>query len=200
MAKWILTMALLTVTPYWELTDVKQWSEEQLIDFFGNSPWSQPAEGVTGRGGNDGVLTFLATAKPVQLAEQEQRRRRIKKIAGVDAVQDPSWEEFQEFLERDAAKYIVLAVAIPTEATRDGSEMSLMENQSILKIGKQKIKMSGYFPPSPTDPFTRLIFPRSGTDTAKELVFELFLPGTGAPYRQVFYQRKAMTYRGRLEM
>lgn len=200
MAKWILTMALLTAAPYWESTDVKLWSEEQLIDFFGNSPWSQPAEGVTGRGGKDGVLTFLATAKPVQFAEQERRRRRIKKIAGVDAVQDPSWEEFQEFLERDAAKYIVLAVAIPTEATRDGSEMSLMENQSILKIGKQKIKMSGYFPPSPTDPFTRLIFPRSGTDTAKELVFELFLPGTGAPYRQVFYQRKAMTYRGRLEM
>ncbi len=200
MAKWIVTMMLLTVTPYWESTDVKQWSEEQLIDFFGNSPWSQPAEGAAGRGRNDGVLTFLATAKPVQLAEQEQRRRRSKKIAGVEIVQDPSWDEFQEFLERDAAKYIVLAVAIPAEATREASEMSLMENQSILKIGKQKIRMSGYFPPSPTDPYTRLIFPRSGADETKELVFELFLPGTGAPYRQVFYQRKAMTYRGRLEM
>ena len=123
-----------------------------------------------------------------------------KRLPALKFVQDPSWEEFQEFLERDAAKYIVLAVAIPTGATREASEMSLMENQSILKIGKQKIRMSGYFPPSPTDPYTRLIFPRSGADATKELVFELFLPGTGAPYRQVFYQRKAMTYRGRLEM
>ena len=193
-------MMLLTVTPYWESTDVKQWSEEQMIDFFGNSPWSQPAEGAGDRGRNDGVLTFLATAKPVQLAEQERRRRHSKKIDGFEIGQDPSWVEFQEFLERDAEKYIVLAVAIPAEVMQQASEMSLMESQSILKIGRQKIKMSGYFPASSTDPYTRLIFPRSGSDTSKELVFELFLPGTGAPYRQVFYQRKMMSYRGRLEM
>jgi len=197
MAKWLAILTLLTANPFWDSTDVQQWSEEQLLDFFGNSPWSQTAEAVTGR---DGILTFLATAKPVQNAEREQRRRRMKKIAGVDTVQDPAWDEFQEFLERDISRYIVLAVAIPVEATRDGSEMSLMENQSVLKLGKQKIKMSGYFPPSPTDPFTRLIFPRAGTENAKELIFELFLPGTGTPYRQAFYPRKLMTYRGRLEM
>ncbi len=196
MTKWFVVLTLLTVTPFWETTDVKEWSEDQLIDFFANSPWAQPAESSAGKG----VMTFLATAKPVQLAEVERRRRQVRKVAGVDAVQDPAWEEFQEFLSRDAGKYIVLAVPIPAEATREASEMSLMENQSVLKLGKQKIKMSGYFPPSPTDPYTRLIFPRAGTEKAKELNFELFLPGTGTPYRQVFYQIKAMTYRGRLEM
>jgi hypothetical protein len=196
MAKWLAIMTLLSVTPFWETTDVKEWSEEQLIEFFGNSPWALPAESATG----NGVLTFLATAKPVQLAEVELRRRRIKKVAGVEVVPDPSWEEFQEFLERDAAKYIVLAVAIPIGSTQDASEMALMENQSIMKVGKQKVKMSGYFPPSATDPYTRLIFPRTGTDTAKELSFELFIPGTGTPYRQVFYTRKTMAYRGRAEM
>jgi hypothetical protein len=196
MTKWFALLTLLTATPYWESLDVKEWSEEQLLNFFGNSPWSQPAESAPG----NGVLTFLATAKPVQLSEIEKRRRQMKKIAGVDAVQDPAWEEFQEFLERDASKYIVLAVAIPIEATREASEMSLMENQSMMKVGKQKIKMSGYFPPSSTDPYTRLIFPRAGTEKVKELVFELFLPGTGTPYRQVYYPAKAMNYRGRLEM
>jgi hypothetical protein len=134
------------------------------------------------------------------MAEVEKRRRTMKKVAGVDVIQDPAWDEFQEFLERDAAKYIVLAVAIPAEATREASEMSLMESQSVMKLGKQKIKMSGYFPPSPSDPYTRLIFPRAGSEKAKELVFELFLPGTGTPYRQVYYPIKGMNYRGRLEM
>ena len=196
MTKWFALLTLLTATPFWDTIDVKQWSEEQLLDFFGNSPWSQPAESTAG----NGVLTFLATSKPVQLAEVEKRRRQMKKVAGIDVIQDPAWDEFQEFLERDTAKYIVLAVAIPAEATREASEMSLMENQSVMKLGKQKIKMSGYFPPSPTDPYTRLIFPRAGTEKAKELVFELFLPGTGTPYRQVYYPTKGMNYRGRLEM
>jgi len=196
MTKWFALLTLLTATPFWDTIDVKQWSEEQLLDFFGNSPWSQPAESTAG----NGVLTFLATSKPVQLAEVEKRRRQMKKVAGVDVIQDPAWDEFQEFLERDTAKYIVLAVAIPAEATREASEMSLMENQSVMKLGKQKTKMSGYFPPSPTDPYTRLIFPRAGTEKAKELVFELFLPGTGTPYRQVYYPTKGMNYRGRLEM
>ena len=196
MTKWFALLTLLTATPFWDAIDVKQWSEEQLLDFFGNSPWSQPAESTAG----NGVLTFLATSKPIQLAEVEKRRRQMKKVAGIDVIQDPAWDEFQEFLERDTAKYIVLAVAIPAEATREASEMSLMENQSVMKLGKQKIKMSGYFPPSPTDPYTRLIFPRAGTEKAKELVFELFLPGTGTPYRQVYYPTKGMNYRGRLEM
>lgn len=196
MTKWFALLTLLTATPFWDTIDVKEWSEEQLLDFFGNSPWAQPAESTAG----NGVLTFLATSKPVQLAEVEKRRRMMKKVAGVDVIKDPAWDEFQEFLERDTAKYIVLAVAIPAEATREASEMSLMENQSVMKLGKQKIKMSGYFPPSPTDPYTRLIFPRAGTEKAKELIFELFLPGTGTPYRQVYYPTKGMNYRGRLEM
>jgi hypothetical protein len=196
MAKWFALLGLLAAAPYWESADVKDWSEEQLIDFFANSPWAQPAESSA----QNGVMTFLATAQPVQLAEKEMRRRRIKKIAGVDVVADPAWEEFQEFLERDAAKYIVLAVAIPVEATQDASEMALMENQSVMKIGKQKIKMSGYFPPSPTDSMTRLIYPRAGTEGAKEIVFELFLPGTGTPYRLAIYSKKGMNYRGKLAM
>jgi len=193
MTKWLALIAFLSVTPFWESTEVKDWSEEQLIEFFGNSPWAQPAQSHTG----GGVLTFLATAKPVQLAEVERHRRRTAKA---DNGQDPAWEEFQEFLARDAAKYIVLAVAIPPQSTLDASEMALMENESVMKLGKQKIKMSGYFPPSPSDPYTRLIFPKAGADTAKELLFELFIPGTGTPYRQVFYPRKTLTYRGKLEM
>lgn len=197
MTKWLALLSLLTAQPFWDTTDVDKWSEEQLIEFFENSPWAQPAESSnTGTG----VVTFIATAKPVQLAERELRRRRTKKLPGGDAPADPAWDEFQEFLERDSAKYLVLAVSIPAQATLEASEMAIMESQSVIRVGKQKIQMSGYFPPSPTDGFTRLIFPKAGLENAKEIRFELFLPGTGTPYRQVFYQRKSMTYRGKPEM
>ena len=78
--------------------------------------------------------------------------------------------------------------------------MAMMENQSIMKIGKQKVKMSGYFPPSPTDGYTRMIFPKGNAADAKEIVFELYIPGTGMPNRMAIYSRKGMIYRGRLEM
>ncbi len=196
MAKWLALLLLAAATPFWESAEPKDWSEEQLIEFFADSPWAQPAESASG----GGVVTFLATATPVQAAELELRRRRTKKIPGMEAPVDPAWEEFREFLERDANKYIVLAIAIPAGATQDASEMSLMENQSLLRLGKRKIKMSGYFPPSASDPYTRLIYPRAGTDDAKELVFELFIPGTGAPYRHVVYPRKNLNYRGQPAM
>lgn len=196
MAIWLGLLMLLSAAPFWESAPPQDWTEEQIIGFFGNSPWCQPAEASQG----PGVTTFLATAKPVQDAERELRRRRLKKLPTGDFPQDPAWDEYQEFLSRDAAKYIVLAVMIPASATQDASEMALMENSSVLKLGKQKIKMSGYFPPSPTDPYTRLIFPRVGADSAKELLFDLFIPGTGTPYRSVYYPRKNLTYRGNLEM
>ena len=197
MAPWLAILTLLTVTPFWESSEARDWSEEQLLDFFGNSPWALPAQSSNA---SDGVLTFLATAKPVQLAEIEQRRRRIKKLPGMDPVADPAWDEYQEFLARDGARYIVLAVAIPIHATMDAAEMANMENESVLRLGKRKIRMSGYFPPSPTDPYTRLIFPREDAATVKELLFELFIPGAGAPYRHVFYTTKKLSYRGKLEM
>lgn len=174
-----------------------EWSEEELLEFLSNAPWAQPAETVGGAGrGRGAVRTFLATAKPMQAAELEQRRRRMPK----DSPADPSWDEFQEFLARDAAKYIVLAVAIPENASQDAKEMATMENESFLRLGKQKIKMSGYFPPSPSDPWTRLIFPRKDFKGIKEFDFELYVPGTGTSYRQAFYRVKDMNYRGQLEM
>jgi hypothetical protein len=195
MAKWLMLM-LLAATPFWETAQPEEWTEEQLIEFFQQSPWVQPAEAAQGQG----VQTFLATAAPVQAAELELRRRRIKKLPGGEAPVDPAWEEYREFLERDGGKYIVLAVAIPVEATQEAEEMALMENQSVMKLGKRKVKMSGYFPPSSSDPYTRLIFPRGGTDEVKELVFELFLPGTGTPYRTAVYPRKQLSYRGAVAM
>lgn len=189
----VLLLMLLAATPFWESRTPQEWTEEQVLEFFSVSPWARQAESMSSGAGAATVATILATAKPMQEAEVEVRKRRFKKS---QQIADPAWDEYQEFLERDMSKFIVLAVQVPAEATRDAEEMARLENESVLRIGKTKHKIAGYFPPSPTDPWTRLIFSRKITEGAKELSFELYVPGTGAPYRQVVYPVKQCVYRG----
>jgi hypothetical protein len=198
MVKSLLLALLLAANPFWLNKDVKDWSEEELIEFFSISPWAQPAEAVGATGSRTSVSAFLATSKPMQAAEFELRRRRLNRA--VVGAPDPNWDEYREFVDRDSGKYIVLAVAIPLEASRDSAEMAVVENESVMKVGKKRVKVSGYFPPSQTDPFTRLIFPRPILDNLKELIFEIYVPGTGTPYRQVIFLKKDLFYRGILEM
>lgn len=186
---------LLAADPYWVTKECSQWSEEELELFLSDSPWARQAEAVAMRGAKGTASrTFLATATPMRIAEQEWRRRRIPKDLREN---DGAWQEYQEFLEKDAAKFLILAVAIPKQAAMDAKEMAEMENQSTLRVGKKKIKMSGYFPASESDPFTRLIFARAGVEGAKELVFELYVPGDGGGnFREAIYVAKEMQWKG----
>ncbi len=164
--------------------------------FLSDSPWARPAEAVGMRGAKGNASrTFLATAEPMRLAESEWRRRRIPKDLREN---DGAWQEYQEFLGKDAARFVVLAVAIPKQAAMDAKEMAEMENQSVMRLGKRKVKMSGYFPASESDPFTRLIFSRVGVDGAKEIVFELYVPGdVGGNFREAVYVAKEMQWKGK---
>lgn len=188
---------LLAADPYWVTKECSQWSEEELELFLADSPWARQAEAVAMRGAKGTASrTFLATAAPMRLAEQEWRKRRIPKDLREN---DGAWQEYQEFLEKDAGKFLILAVAIPKQATMDAKEMAEMENQSTLRLGKKKVKMSGYFPASESDPFTRLIFARAGVEGAKELVFELYVPGDGGGnFREAIYVPKEMGWKGTL--
>lgn len=183
--------------PYWVTKDCSQWSEEELELFLSDSPWARQAEAVAMRGAKGtSSRTFLATAAPMRLAEQEWRKRRIPKDLREN---DGAWQEYQEFLEKDATKFLVLAVAIPKQAAMDAKEMAEMENQSTMRVGKKKVKMSGYFPASESDPFTRLIFARASVEGAKELVFELYVPGDGGGnFRESIYVTKEMQWKGTL--
>jgi hypothetical protein len=187
---------LLAVTPFWEAKDCAQWSEEELELFLSDSPWARPAEAVALRGARGTASrSFLATAAPVRLAETEWRRRRIQKAL---READDSWQEWEEFLAKDSSRFIVLAIALPPAAAQDAREMAEMENQSLLRVGKKKFKMSGYFPSGASDPFTRLIFPRVSLDSVKELVFEIYVPGDGGSnFREAVYLTKELNWRGK---
>ena len=182
-----LWLALLAA-PFWETKAPQEWSEEQLLRLLTESPWAQ---GVA----QTGKTAFLATANPMQEAERELARRRKAKNA------EPPDPEFTDFLAQDQGKHIVLAIGYPDpRPLADAVEAKRMEEESLLKVGRRKYKMTGHFPPTPSDPYLRMAFPREIGPSDKNLVFELYLPGVGGTYGMVEFRLKELLYHGKLEM
>jgi hypothetical protein len=182
-----LWLALLAA-PYWETKPPPEWSEEQLLRLLTASPWAQGIEKL-------GKTAFLATALPVREAERELARRRKAKGA------EPPDPEFSDFLAEDHGRHIVLAISYPDiRPLSDAAEARRMVEESILKIGRKKYKMTGHFPPTPSDPYLRMAFPRELAPGDKSLVFELYLPGVGGTYGQVEFRLKELLYQGKPEL
>lgn len=188
---------LLFADPYWTAKPPAQWSDAELLALLSNSPWAQAAEGP---GQNaPPVEVFLATAAPMQLAEKERDRRiAIRRKPGTPI---PENTEFKLWMEDNRASQIVLAVRMPnSKGFLDEGEVRKMEKETTMRAGKKKIKMTGSFPPSDSDPYLRLAFPRQVDLTDKSLIFELYLPGVPAPYRTVEFRLKDMVTGGKLEL
>jgi hypothetical protein len=172
----------LATAPFWETKAPRDWSDAEVKQLITDSPWAQDVD--------SGVSVFLATAHPIRQAEQEWMRRR--------KVSDP---DFAEFMDEDQGQHIVLAVAYPdAKALANAPESRRMEDESILKVGKRRFKLTGHFPPTPSDPYLRLVFPREIAPGDKSLVFELYLPGVSMSYRTVEFRFKDLLYRGKPEM
>jgi hypothetical protein len=183
----ILLWMALAVAPFWESKPAADWTEQQLHVLLTDSPWAQAVE----RGG---PVAFLATAQPIQDAEREIWRRRTAK-GGVGP--DP---EYGAFLEKDHGEHIVLAIAYrDPRPLADANEARRMEEESVLQVGKKKYKITGQFPPTPSDPYLRLVYPRKVTPADKSLVFDLYLPGVSG-YHTVEFRLKELLYRGKPEL
>jgi hypothetical protein len=180
----------LAVLPFWETRPPEQWTDAQVQELLTNSPWAQPA--LDSRGA--GIAVYLASARPMREAEFELARKQ-------PPIDDPGAEEYRDSLRENQGKQIVLAVALPDrKALEDPAEVKRMEQECVLKVGRKKYQMTGHFPPSVTDPYVRLVFPRAVTVADKSLVFELYVPGLPSPYRRVEFRIQDLTYRGALEM
>jgi hypothetical protein len=145
------------------------------------------------------IQVFLATAGPLQLAEKERDRRiEARRKPGTPA---PENTEYQLWMEDNRAMQIVLAVRIQNnKGFLDEREVKRMEEESIMHAGKKKIKLTGSFPPSDSDPYLRLAFPRQVELGDKSLMFDLYLPGVPAPYRNLEFKLKDMVSNGKLEL
>jgi hypothetical protein len=188
--------ALLAAAPFWEAKTAREWTPAELTEMLNRSPWAQPA---TASGFSMApVQTYLSTAAPMREAEAELLRRRA--IAR-RAPEPAETEEFRQFIEQQRGESIVLTVKFTdTNALADAQELKRMEEESVMKIGRKKYKITGHFPPTPSDPYLRLVFPRQVGPSDKIVEFDLYLPGTPGPYRIAEYVVKELMYRGKLEL
>jgi hypothetical protein len=196
----LLLLLFLFADPFWVSKPAAEWTDPQLTALLTNSPWAQAVEGP---GANSPpVQVFLATASPIQLAVKERDRRiQARRTPGPLPPESPGVTEYRLWLEDNRATQIVLAVEIRNnKGFLDEREVRRMEDQCVMRAGKKKIKLTGSFPPSDTDPYLRLAFPRQVELGDKTLDFDLYLPGVPAPFRGAEFALKDMVVAGKLQL
>jgi hypothetical protein len=178
---------------FWESKPPAEWTERELEIIVSDSPWAQSARASATA---PEARIYLATAEPMRLAEKEMRRRYVRAGKAVDEMH----EEYELFLRENASKAIVVAINLPAaNFPTDGAEIKNMEQECVLKIGRRKFKLAGHFPPSPTDPYLRLAFPREVRPEDKDLDFQLYIPGLSSPFREVRFVLKELRFKDSVE-
>ena len=177
--------------PFWETKPPEKWSDAEITAIRTNSPWAQPS------GSLPQVVVYLATAAPIEAAEAELRLR-MKKNPHPMPEPDPDYVEYLRDHREDS---FVLAVTYPTlSGLGHADESARMEEESVMVIGRKEYKILGHFPPTPSDPVLRLIFPRVVKPSDKSAIFRLYLAGLKFPEREIEFRMKDLTYQGRMEM
>jgi hypothetical protein len=69
-----------------------------------------------------------------------------------------------------------------------------------MQVGKNKFKMTGHFPPTKSDPYLHMAFPRPEIGDEKTLTFSIYVPGLPIPFREVLFRLKDMVRNGKLEL
>lgn len=186
---------LLAQAPFWDTKAPESWNLDQLNTLFTNSPWAQITNGEANAGPAPGLQVYLASARPMQQAEDLRRANAKKKL------DDPLWDEYHDYVKDNQGKYIILAVFVPDgRAFGDGGEVKTMEKDTLLRISKRKYTLVGHFPPSSTDPYVRFVFPKDVRPGDKTLIFELYVPGVPSPYRSAEFAVKDLVYQGHQEL
>jgi len=176
--------------PFWQTKPPEKWSDLDIDEILHNSPWAQTT------GPSPEVLVYLATAGPVEDAEEELRLR------SKDPLPEPD-PDYAAYISDNGDKALVLAIPYPAHGTAGiakPDELHTMEEESVMIVGHKTYQILGYFPPMSTDPVLRLVFPRVVRDTDKNVVFRLYLAGISFPEREVQFRVKDLMYHGRLAM
>lgn len=187
----IVALFLLMGQPFWELRPPEQWTLEEIDQLRNNSPWAQPVGQVAP------VTVFLATAAPIEQAEEELRLR-TKKNPHPLVEPDP---DYLDYLRDHRGEAFVLGVLYPPMNTfgKPGEDKQ-MEEETTMVVAHRQYRLLGYFPPTPSDPVLRLVFPRAVKPTDKDVVFHLYLPGLSFPERDLEFTVKDLSYQGKLAM
>jgi hypothetical protein len=196
-----LAMLLFLAASFWEMKPPSDWSDNELLILLTDSPWAQMVEPSVKDSHGAPVQVYIATAAPMQAAEKERERRFIRKANGPVPPESPMDTEYRLWLEDNLAKQIVVAVRIPrTKDFDDGAQTKRMEDDTTMRVGHKRFKMTGNFPPTQRDPYLRIAFPREVQAADKSVTFELYVPGATPPYRTVEFKVKDMMVNGKLEL
>jgi hypothetical protein len=180
----VCALLALLASPFWETKAPGDWTDAQVESLLHDSPWAEMAEPAPV------VQVYLASSRPMREAEAELARRRGKPLSG----------EYLEYIAHEGADKLIVAIAYKNlTALADAEEVHNMEEESIMRVSRRKYKMEGHFPPVPSDPFLRLVYPRAATERDKTIAFDLYLPGYG-PYHEAEFRVRDMLYKGQLEM
>jgi hypothetical protein len=194
-------IGLLLAGDFWSDKSPEKWSDQELIKLMTDSPWAQmvPAPGGLNA---PGMQLYLATAAPLDLAEHERERRyRLRHPKTTDEAGDILVQEYRTWLAENHTTQIVVAIGVgQAGAFANEQETRRMEQESVMRVGRKKYKMTGHFPPSAGDPYLRLAFPREVTAKDKAVTFELYVPGVSMGGRSVEFTIKDMILKGKLEM
>ncbi len=195
-----LTILSVLVQAYWQSKAPADWNDLELARFLVDSPWAQMAAPSAKGGSFPPIAVYLATAGPVQKAVAE-RARRIA-LRRPNAANDFLREEFEAWFADNSAGHVILAARVGNnEAFTSEPEMRRMKQDSVLDLGRARLKMSGYFPPTSRDPYLYLAFPRAPATVAEKSVgFDLYLPGVPGPFRRADFKIRDMLVDGKLEL
>jgi len=199
--------------PFWQDKPPEKWTDAELIALLTNSPWAQMVPPPAAADA-PALRVFLSTAGPMEVAERERDRRyKIKhpRTASSPGAQpgaetgsapgDALAEEYRAWLAENRAKQIVLTIAVrDSPAFADEQEIRRMEDESVMQIGRKKFKMTGHFPPTASDPYLHLAFPRAATAADKAVIFDFYIPGVPIGSRSAEFRIKDMLTDGKLEM
>jgi hypothetical protein len=174
--------------PFWEAKPPERWSNREIEAMRLDSPWAQSV------GPDPKVLVYLATAAPIEDAEEEARLRTRNPLAEPDP-------DYLDYLRENGEKQFVLAIPEVTQrGLQEGGEEKAMVEQTEMVIGRKTYKIIGHFPPTEADPVLRLVFPREAQSTDKSILFRLYLPGVTFPNREAEFRVKDLVYHGKLAM
>jgi hypothetical protein len=174
--------------PFWEIKPPERWSEAEIDTVRRISPWAQTV------GPSPEVLVWLATAEPIGEAEAEARLR----LKHTEKEPDP---DYAGYVTENGAENFVLAVGYPRPGgLGSAQEQKRMEDECSMILGHRTYHIVGHFPPTPSDPVLRLVFPRRVKQSDKAVDFALYLAGLPFPERQVEFRVKDLFFHGKLSM
>lgn len=180
-------LLLLASQPFWEAKPADKWSDREVEMILHSSPWAQ----VTGVAPE--VTVYFATAEPIQEAESELRVRSRRPVPELDP-------DYVDYLREHADDAFALAIPYPNAGFGSAADQHAMEEETKMIVGVRKYDILGYFPPTPSDPVLRLVFPRQVRPSDKIVELRLFLPGVSFPEREVEFRVKDLYFKGKLSM